>query len=142
MTPAMSEIDLIQAYYGAINLCYTATTWWLTVSTALVVATYFAGKHIPAWLTAVILVLYAVTAGSVIFELRAYSGMAADYAVRIAELPGIHHGAGDEMSATGGVMNFIANYGVILLGSISAAPFSLLTWRNARKEVAKPIPAP
>ena len=138
----MSEIDLIQAYYGAVNLAYTATTWWLTVSTALVVATYFAGKHIPSWLIAIILALYAVTAGSVFFELKGYSNMAVDYAVRISELPGAHHGVSDELSLGSGMLNSVANYGVVILGSIAAVAFSFVTWRGARKEITKPIPIP
>jgi hypothetical protein len=138
----MSEIDLIQAYYGAVNLCYTTTTWWLTVSTALVVATYFAGKHIPAWLIAIVLALYAVNAGSVYFELTGYSNMAVDYAVRISELPGTHHGVSDEIGLRSGLLNSVANYGVVILGSIAAAAFSFVTWRNARKDAVKPIPIP
>ena len=132
----MSEIDLIQAYFGAINLAYTATTWWLTVSTALVVATYFAAKHIPVWLIAIVLVLYVITAGSVIYELKGYSEMALDYAQRLAVLRGASHVIGDEVSRGGGMLNSVANYAVVILGSLSAAAFTFVTWRGARKDAA------
>jgi len=136
----MNEIDLIQAYYGAINLAYTASTWWLTLSTALVVATYFAGKHIPPWLMVVILLLYATEAFSVIYEVSGYSNLSLDYAQRLAHLRGASQVMSNDIANGNGLLNSIANWAVIAFGSLAAAAFSVATWRGARKETAKPIP--
>lgn len=129
----MKEIDLIQAYYGAINLAYTASTWWLTVSTALVVATYFAAKHIPGWLFATTIALYALTAVSAIYELIGYSNMAENYGVHLARLQVPAH---PSISEGAGFINASINYAVLVLGSVSAAAFAYVTWRGARKAAA------
>lgn len=130
----MGEIDLIQANYGAINLAYTTSTWWLTISMALVVGAYFAARHIGAWFLTVILSLYLLTAASVIYELHGYSTMAIDYAERLAALRG---GAGvveRDVAWRGlGLMNADLNYCVIFLGSVSAAAYTYVTWRGARR---------
>lgn len=128
----MSEIDLIQADYGAISLAYTTANWWLTISMALVVATYFAGRHIPAWLLVVVLILYLLTAVSVIFELHAYSNLALDYGERLAALRG-----GKQIIRRGPLwgldfLNANLNYAIIILASISAAGYAYVTWRSAR----------
>lgn len=138
----MSEIDLIQAYYGAINLAYTTSTWWLTLSTALVVATYFAGKHIPPWLMIVILLLYATEAFSVIYEVTGYSSLSLEYAQRLAQLRGGSQVLSTSVANGNGLLNSIANYAVIGLGSLAAAAFSFVTWRGAREEATKPVPIP
>jgi len=129
----MKEIDFIQAYYGAISLAYTASTWWLTVSTALVVATYFAAKHIPGWLFATTIALYALTAISAIYELIGYSNMAENYGVHLAALQAPAQSA---ISQGGGFINATINYAVLVLGSVSAAAFAYVTWRGARKAAA------
>ncbi len=41
----MKEIDYVQAVATWINLSYTAGQWWITLTTALLVATYFAARH-------------------------------------------------------------------------------------------------
>ena len=87
----MKEIDLIQAMASWINLAYTAANWWITVTTALIVATYFAAKHIPAWFFALIVLLYLLTAISVVFEVSDYSVQAYSYGVRLAELRAASH---------------------------------------------------
>jgi hypothetical protein len=128
----MSESELIQAYYGAINLAYTTTTWWVTISTALVVATYFAAKHIPSWLMLIALALYIVTAISVLYELHGYSDLALDYGQRLAQLHGGNTSFGRDASGVGGSLNSFAIYAVVMLGSLSATAFSFVTWRAAR----------
>lgn len=128
----VKEIDLIQAYYGAINLAYTASTWWLTVSTALVVATYFAAKHIPTWLFIMTLVLYALTAVSAIYELVGYSGMAEGYGAQILSL----HASAMPVTHGAGLINASINYAVLVLGTVSASAFAYVTWRGARKAAA------
>ena len=132
----MSEAELIQAYYGSINLAYTTTTWWLTLSTALVVATYFAGKHIPMWLMGVVLFLYAIEAFSVVYELSGYSALALDYAHRLAQLHGAPEALNNAAASGSGMLNSIANYAVVGLGSLAAASFSFVTWRGARAAIA------
>src|SRR3569832_1409790 len=138
----MSEIDLIQAYYGALNLAYTTSTWWVTLSTALVVATYFAGKHIPGWLMVIVLALYITTAGSVMYELRGYSDMALDYGTRLAQMRGAGPVVASLAACAGGMLNTVANYAVITLGSVCAAAFSFVSWRGARAAATAPIPMP
>jgi hypothetical protein len=136
----MNESELVQAYYGAINLAYTTSTWWVTASTALVVATYFAAKHIPTWLIVVILVLYITTAASVLYELHGYNDMATDYGQRLALMRGANKVLGPAAASGGSLLNAVALYAVIVLGSIAAAAFSFVTWRGAREVGSKPIP--
>ncbi|HEX2591759.1 MAG TPA: hypothetical protein VHL34_09705 [Rhizomicrobium sp.] len=129
----MSEIDLIQAYNGSIGLAYTTSTWWLTISTALVVAIYFAARHIPPWLMAVSVVLYAVTALSVLWELHLYSSMATNYAAQLVAIDFAKgHASRFAMDWNLGYVNTYANYGVLVLGSLAAAAFAFVTWRTAR----------
>lgn len=129
----MREIDLIQANYGAISLAYTATTWWLTISMALVVAIYFAGRHIPAWLLAIVLLLYLLNAISVIFELHLYASMALDYSQRLADLRGGKQVVEHEVVFGLGFLNAYLNYAIIFFASVSAAAYAFVTWRGARK---------
>lgn len=137
----MTEIDLVQAHYGAINLAYTTSTWWLTISTALVVASYFAGKHIPKWLIAVALLLYAITAVSVLWELNLYSNLAQTYANQLQALD-VSRGRPDRFAVAwnGALVNSVANYAVVFLGSVAAAAYSFVVWRTARHaaELEKP----
>lgn len=129
----MNEIDLIQANYGAINLAYTTSTWWLTISTALVVATYFAGKHIPRWLFVIALVLYAITAISVLWELNLYSNLAISYSSQLVALDASKGlPSRFEVGWNGGIVNSVANYAVVFLGSLAAAAYSFVVWRAAR----------
>ncbi len=111
----MSEIDLIQAYNGTMGLAYTTSTWWLTISTALVVAIYFAARHIPPWLMTVALLLYAITALSVLWELHLYSSMATTYAAQI-EAVDLAKGRPSRFAVDWnlGFVNTYANYGVLL----------------------------
>ena len=131
----MKEIDVVQAYYDAINLAYTASTWWLTISTALVVATYFAAKHIPGWLFAISLVLYALTAASAIFEIRGYSALGEHYAAGIAATFPAWQGSSAQTYIAAEV-NSAVNYAFFVLATISAAAYSFVTWRGARRSAA------
>src|SRR5690242_15784137 len=87
----MKEIDFIQAVAAWINLSYAAGQWWITVTTALLVATYFAARHIPPWFFALILLLYVLTAFSVVSEFAQYTGLSRDYGARLAELRAANH---------------------------------------------------
>ena len=129
----MSEAEMLQAYYNAVSLAYTASQWWLTVSTALVVATYFAAKHIPHWLFGIVILLYVLTAVSCIYEVNGYSYMAELYLQRLAVIWNTDHVVFPNVG--GPVATFANNYanlGIFVLGSISAAMFSFVTWRGAR----------
>jgi hypothetical protein len=131
----MREIDLVQAMTGWITLSYTAAQWWLTVTSALVVATYLAAKHIPGWLFAIVLLLYALTSFSAVFEVGTYGDLAVDYGRRLTDFRAATHiqpaqiGAAPEV----GAYNGLVNDAVFLLGTFSAAAFSFLHWRAARK---------
>jgi len=130
----MSEIDLIQAYSSSISLAYTSAQWWIAVSTALVVATYFAAKHIPSWLFAVIIALYLTTSVSALWETTVYGGMADQYWLRLTQFRDAHHvpqfepGGGPILAA----LNPYFTYAVIALGTISAAMFAFVRWRQER----------
>ncbi len=41
----MTEIDPSLAVSSRVALAYTSSQWWLTVTTALVIATYLAARH-------------------------------------------------------------------------------------------------
>lgn len=131
----MKEIDYVQAVATWINLSYTAGQWWITLTTALLVATYFAARHIPPWFFALILLLYLLTAVSVISEFAQYSGLSRSYGARLTELLAASHVSGAKLDpyANFASVNTILNYTVFILGSISAAIFSFIHWRNARK---------
>jgi phosphatidylglycerophosphate synthase len=131
----MSEIDLIQAVTGWIGLSYTAAQWWLTVTTALILATYFAAKHVPAWLFSIIIALYAITSMSAIFEVSAYGSLAGSYASRLADIRAMSHAplAEVEPASHPWVINGWVNSAVFILGSFSAVSFSFIHWRGARK---------
>jgi hypothetical protein len=130
----MKEMDLIQAAIGFINLSYTAGQWWITVTTALVVATYLAAKHIPAWLFALIALLYVLTAVSVLFEFKEYSDLAVSYGVRMTQLRVLNHDMGTavEPSAAWRFTNAWTNYFIIAIGTLVATSFSFLHWRKVR----------
>ena len=137
----MTETDLNQAITAGGSLAYTSSQWWLTVTTALVVATYLAAKHIPAWLFGLIALLYVLTAMSVIFEVSTYSELSYDYGVRLIELRSANHEFG--ATAMPGAFwrhfnNFIVD-AIFVLGSVGAIAFSFIHWRNARK--ADPVRA-
>ena len=130
----MTEIDLIQASASWINLAYTTGQWWITVTTALVVATYLAAKHIPAWLFGLIVVLYLITAISVIFEFKVYSDLAISYGVRLSQLRAVNHELASNLEPSPILrgINGAANYIIIALGTIGAMSFSFIHWRKAR----------
>jgi hypothetical protein len=130
----MTEIDLNQAITSWGSLAYTSSQWWLTVTTALVVATYLAAKHIPAWLFALIALLYALTALSVIFEVSIYSELSYGYGVRLMELRISNHeiGAEAQPGALWRHFNLFLNYAIFAVGSLGALSFSFVHWRKAR----------
>jgi hypothetical protein len=131
----MKEIDLVQAIATWINLSYTAGQWWITVTTGMLVATYFAAKYIPAWFFVIILLLYLLTAASVISEFTQYTQLSQSYGVRLTELRAAGHVSRPEIDpyANFASINVLVNYAVFVFGSLSAAIYSFLHWRNARK---------
>jgi hypothetical protein len=130
----MKEIDLIQATIGWITLSYTAGQWWITVTTALVVATYLAAKHIPAGLFGLVVFLYLLTAVSVLFEFKEYSDLASAYGMRVTEMRIANHDPGATVApgAVWGLINSWANYVIIAIGTFGAISFSFIHWRKAR----------
>jgi hypothetical protein len=129
----MTETDLFQAYYNSISLAYATGQWWITVSTALVVATYFAAKHIPNWLFGIIILMYVLSATSSITEQIGYSTMAQLYGVRLGHIwDASHIPFPFPGGSIGGIINSTANIGVFVLGSIAAVAYSFITWRTAR----------
>jgi len=130
----MTEIDLNQAITSWGSLAYTSSQWWLTVTTALLVATYLAAKHIPTWLFALIALLYALTAISVIFEVSIYSELSYDYGVRLTELRIANHeiGADAQPAELWRHFDLFLNYAIFAVGSLGALSFSLVHWRKAR----------
>jgi hypothetical protein len=128
----MSEAEMMQAYYNAISLAYTTAQWWVTVSTALVVATYFAAKHIPHWLFGVIILLYVLSATSSITEQNWYAGIALLYGTRLNAVWAANHVTSPIPGSIGGFINTAANIGVFVFGTIAAVAFSFVTWRHAR----------
>lgn len=130
----MKEIDLVQAVAAWINLSYVAGQWWITITTALLIATYFAARHIPSWLFAVIVLLYILTVLSVVSEYAQYAGQAKIYAVRLAEFRAANHLPSQvEPYWNFSTINTWNIYAVFILGSFSAAIYSFALWRNARK---------
>lgn len=131
----MTESELVQASISWISLSYTASQWWLTVTTALIVATYFAAKHIPPWFFAIIILLYAVTALSAIFEVTIYGAIAESYGKRLAESRTSGHAPRVEVEPGSvlGTINGMVNYAVFILGTFSATTYSFVHWRSARK---------
>ncbi|MEI9886201.1 MAG: hypothetical protein WDN08_06805 [Rhizomicrobium sp.] len=131
----MKEIDIIQAFASCITLSYTAGQWWITVTTALLVATYFAAKHIRPWFFAAILLLYLFTCLSVVLEEMQYNGLAQDYGVQLVAFRIANHipDPNIEPFPNYGVFVAFINYAVFILGSFGAATYSFLHWRGARK---------
>jgi len=130
----MTEIDLNQAVTAWATLAYTSSQWWLTITTALVVATYVAAKHIPSWLFVLVILLYAFTAISVIFEVSQYSELSYDYGLRLTamRLGGNEPGAAGEPGAWVRHLNLFMVYAIFVLGSVGACAFSFVHWRKAR----------
>jgi len=128
----MSEADLFQEYYNSISLAYTAGQWWITVSTALVVATYFAARHIPHWLFGVIILLYLMSATSSIIEGVWYASMAGVYGARLRQVWMTNNIPPPIGNSVSGAINTTANIGVFILGTIAAISFSFVTWRHSR----------
>ena len=130
----MKEVDFVQAVALWINLSYTAGQWWITVTTALLVATYFAAKHIPAWFFGVILLLYLLTAFSVVTEFAQYSSQAEAYGARLIDFRAANHvsHAPVEPYLHFGTINTLVNFAVFILGSLSAATYSFVHWRSVQ----------
>jgi hypothetical protein len=130
----MKENDLIQAFASWTELAYTAGQWWITVTTALLVATYFAAKHIPPWFFALILLLYLLTALSVIFEVTEYGSMAEEYGTRLVQFRAANHipQADIQPFVNFGIVNSLIVYATFVLGSFSAAAYSFAHWRKVR----------
>jgi hypothetical protein len=136
----MKEIDLIQAVIGWVGLSYTAAQWWLTATTALVVATYLAAKHIKPWFFSIVILLYVTTSASAIFEVTIYADLAESYGRRLTELraqspaPGV----GVEPGSFPTNINSLLNYVVFVLGTFSAATYSFIHWQSVRKALLEP----
>jgi hypothetical protein len=131
----MKEIDLIQTVTDLIGLSYTASQWWVTVTTALVVATYFAARHIKPWFFLVIIVLYAATSASAIFEVALYGDLVQTYAKQLAEFRALGHEprVRVEPGSYPTDINTILNCIVFMLGTASAATYSFVHWRSVRR---------
>ncbi|HEY2033471.1 MAG TPA: hypothetical protein VGH02_07250 [Rhizomicrobium sp.] len=128
----MTEAELVQASAVWANLAYTTSQWWLTVTTALVLATYFAAKNIAPWFFALIVLLYMTTAISVIFELSEYSNLSFIYGTRIVQLAHPELNANVIPSTFDRLVNNYANCIIIALGTFGAISFSFVHWRKAR----------
>jgi MFS superfamily sulfate permease-like transporter len=130
----VSEIDLIQASATWATLAYTTSQWWVTVTTALVLATYFAAKHIAPWFLGVIFVLYVLTAISVIFELSEYSEVSLSYGIQMTQMRVAHHEIGTSADANFilRLINNYINYAIIAIGTFAAIAFSFIHWRKER----------
>jgi hypothetical protein len=100
----------------------------------LVVATYFAARHIPGWLFAVVILLYALTSASAVVEVPIYGDLVENYGRRLAEIRAASHISRVQVDPGSGLANFngIVNYAVFTIGAFSAASFSFLHWRRAR----------
>lgn len=132
----MHEIDLIQAVSIWINLAYAASQWWITVTTALVVGTYFAAKHIPPWLFGFIVLLYLLTAASAALEVAWYGDLSQSYSQHLAEVRAANHDIKVDLEPGGslGIVNAFINYGVLVFGTLVAIAFSFFHWRTARTD--------
>ena len=130
----MTEADLSQISSSWAALAYTSSQWWLTITTALVVATYLAAKHIPRWLMALIAVLYILTAISVIFEVSMYTELSSSYGDRMMQLRFAHHdvSAASEPSGLWKFLNNMLNLSIFAIGSTAALVFSFVHWRKER----------
>lgn len=130
----MSEAELAQSAVAFINLAYTSSQWWLTVTTALIVATYFAAKQIPPWLFALVISLYALTAISVIFEVSEYTQASYSYGARLLDLQLAQHvlGVDGEPPLIIRMINGYLNYAIFAIGSFCAAAFSFRHWKKTR----------
>jgi hypothetical protein len=128
----MTEIDLNQAITSWGALAYTSSQWWLTVTSALVVATYLAAKHIPVWLFALIALLYVLTAISVIFEVSMYGELSYSYGVKLVELRIANHEMGASPPDFWRHLNNFVVYAIFAIGSLGALAFSFIHWRSVR----------
>jgi len=132
----MHEIDLIQAVSIWVNLSYTAAQWWITVTTALVIATYFAARHIPPWFFVLVVLLYILTAASGAFESAWYASYATSYGVQLTQVRVAAHDVKTDIDPnfTLALVDRYANYAVFAVGTFCAVGFSFLHWRFVRKE--------
>jgi hypothetical protein len=123
----------MSAMVQAIQLAYTTGQWWVTMTTALVVGVFFAGKFIPRWLFVLVLILYALTVYSIIVESAAYDELASDYGASLAALRAARHApAFGTLDPVTGFINEIANYLVYVCGSLGAVAYCITIWRRER----------
>ena len=130
----MTEAELMTATSQAIQLSYLAGQWWLTMTTALVVGVFFAGKLVPRWLFVLILALYALTVFSIIVESIGYANLAGHYGTLLGGMrdsksvaPPLF-GALDPVVA---LINVAANYLIYTFGSLGAVAYCITIWRKA-----------
>jgi hypothetical protein len=130
----MTENDLVQATASWINLTYTTAEWWVTVTTAMVVAVYFAAKHIAPWFFGLVVLLYALSTISVMFEFSEYGALAFSYGVQLTEMRIARRaiGADVEPSFVLRMINSYAVYVTIALGAFGAIAFSFVHWRKVQ----------
>ena len=133
----MTEAELMTATSQAVQLSYLAGQWWLTITTALVVGIFFAGKLVPRWLFILILALYALTVFSIIVESIGYNYLADHYGTLLAGMRDAKSVAPPMLSALDPVvalLNIAANYLIFIFGSLGAVAYCITIWRIARKE--------
>lgn len=131
----MSEAELATAAYAILDLTYLHVGWWLTATTALILATYFAGRTLPAWLFAAIILLYVASAfvsivqyGYAVLETRYYWNrlLAWRAANDVAQSPVSPNSI---LSAAIIASTFM----MLAAGTLIAIAYSFVSWRDSRR---------
>ncbi len=128
----MTDAELYEAMARSIELSYYAGQWWLTISTAFVIAIYFAGKRLNIWVFSVVTLLYASTALSVFLEILGYNRAAAGFGERLAMTMTDSAIPQFASSAAYPLLTVLTFYSVYVMGTLGVIGFCIVTWREAR----------
>ena len=129
----MSEAELANALAQSITLTFSATTWWFSATSALVLASFLGARHIPLWLFLVVMALYAIVIVLTFYQLAAYWQTAAYYFGRLKSWRAEHGVAQQPDPVLSQPLAAGLSVAVLVLGCVGAIAFSVLTWRAARR---------
>ena len=134
----MNEAELTNSFTQMCQLGYSAGQWWVTSSTALIIASYLAAKYIPTWLLVLIFVVYGFSAASAVLEFAYYSEMAGYFVARLQDFRASSNIAQPTLNTEiwMGLIDMPVLFLTFFLGSVGTIVFSLTHWRRVRRTLS------
>lgn len=128
----MTEYELSYLATETTNLAYRNIEYWIGLTTALIVVSYLAAGRLPLGLFILMLVLYANMASGVTLEFAGYSASIVELQERLNDARA-KDGLAPITQFSSGFMAAVlngSNFVTLVLGSIGAIWYSIVTWRE------------